>query len=59
MLVVQCMHDKNVLKKHSFCWALHAKWYPSVRLYKENPSKNDLGRRLYGGQGQNKIGGAH
>ena len=31
MLVVQLMHD-NLLKKHSFCWALHAKWYQSVRI---------------------------
>ena len=31
MLALQCMHD-NLLKRHSFCWALHAKWYPSVRI---------------------------
>ena len=121
MLGLQCMHD-NLFKRHvhGFCWALHAKWYPSVRIDEENPSKtrpreeviwrsrskqnrrctsmscwqcnacmlicwkgiafaghcnqsgthqwgttkkiqvkHDLGRRLYGGQGQNKIGGAH
>ena len=38
MLVVQCMHD-NLLKNHSFCWALHAKWCPSVKIVEENPSK--------------------
>ena len=27
MLVVQYMHD-NLLTRHGFCWALHAKWYP-------------------------------
>ena len=37
MLVVQCMHD-NLLKRHSFCWARQAKWYPSVRIDEENPS---------------------
>ena len=26
-----CMHN-NLLKRHSFCWALHAKLYPSVRI---------------------------
>ena len=60
MLGLQCMHD-NLFKRHAhdFCWALHANWYPSVRIDEENPSKHDLGRRSYGGQGQNKIGGAH
>ena len=24
---------------HGFCWALHAKWYPSVRIDEEHPSK--------------------
>ena len=58
MLALQCMHD-NLLKRHSFCWALHAKCYPSVRINKQIQVKHDLGRRLYGGQGQPKIGGAH
>ena len=58
MLVVQCMHD-NLLKRHSFCWALHAKWYPSVRIDKKFQVKHYLRKRLYGRQGQNKIGGAH
>ena len=58
MLALQCMHD-NLLKSHSFCWALHTKWYPSVRIDKKIQVKYDLGRRLYGGQGENKIGGAH
>ena len=58
MLVVQCMHD-NLLKRYSFCWALHAKWYPSVRIYENIQVKHDLGKRLFGGQGQHKIGGAH
>ena len=57
MLALQCMHD-NLLKMHSFCWELHAKWYPSVKIEEKN-QKHDLGRRLYGGQGQHKIGGAH
>ena len=58
MLVVQFMHD-NWLKRHSFCWALHAKWYPSVRIDDKIQVKHDPGKRLYGGQGQHKIGGAH
>ena len=59
MLALQCMHD-HLLKRHSFCWALHAKWYPSVRIdEKKSKVKHNLGRRLYGGHGQNKIGGAH
>ena len=58
MLELQCMHA-NLLKRHSFCWALHAKWYPSVRIEEKIYVKHDLGRRLYGGQGQHKIGGAH
>ena len=57
MLAFQCMHD-NLFKMHGFCWALHAKWYPSVRIDEEQV-KHDLGRRLYGGQGQHKIGGSH
>ena len=57
MLVVQFMHD-NLLKRHSFCWALHAKWCSSVRIdEKKTQVKHDLGMRLYGGQGQHKIGG--
>ena len=58
MLVFQCMHD-NLLKMHGFCWVLHAKWYPSVKINEKIQVKHDLGKRLYGGQGQNKIGGAH
>ena len=27
----------NLLKRHSFCWTLHAKWYPSARINEENP----------------------
>ena len=30
----------NLLKRHSFCWALHAKWYPSVRIDKESRELN-------------------
>ena len=37
MLALQCMYD-NLLKRYGFCWALHAKWYPSVRLDEENSS---------------------
>ena len=37
MLALQCMHD-NLLKRHGFCWAQHAKWHPSVRIDEENPS---------------------
>ena len=58
MLVLQCMDD-HLLKRHSFFWALHAKWYPSVRIDEKIQVKHDLGMRLYGGQGQHKIGGAH
>ena len=58
MLALQCKHH-NLLKRHVFCWALHAKLYPSVKLIEKIQVKNDLGKRLYGGQGQNKIGGAH
>ena len=58
MLVVQCMHD-HLLKRYRFCWALHAKLYPSVRIDENIQVKDDLGKRLYGGQGQHKIGGAH
>ena len=39
MWALQCMHD-DFLKRHSFCWALHAKWYPSVIIDKENPKLN-------------------
>ena len=52
------MHN-NLLKRHSCWWALHAKWYPSVRIDEENQVEHDHGSRLYGGQGQNKIGVAH
>ena len=38
MLALQCMHD-NLFKMHSVCWALHAKWYPSLRIDEENPSR--------------------
>ena len=38
MLALQCMHD-NLFIMHGFCWALHAKWYPSVRIDEEHPSK--------------------
>ena len=48
MLVVQCMHD-HLLKRQ----------YPSVRIDEKNQIKHDLGKRLYGGNGQNKIGGTH
>ena len=58
MLALQCMHD-NLLKRHGFCWALHAKLYPSVKIDREIQVKHDLGKRLSGGQGQCKIGGAH
>ena len=27
MLALQCRSD-NLLKRHGFCWALHATWYP-------------------------------
>ena len=32
-LGLQCIHD-NLFKRHvhGFCWALDAKWYPSVRI---------------------------
>ena len=55
MLALQCMHD-NLFKMHGFCWALHAKWYPSVRIDEEHPSKTQPSD---GGQGQHKIGGSH
>ena len=58
MLALQCMHD-NLLKRHGFCWALHAKLYPSVKSTEKIQVKHDLGKRLYGGQGQSKIGGAN
>ena len=47
------MHD-NLLKRHSFCWALNTKWYPSLKIDKENPCLHYLGNRLKRGQGQNK-----
>ena len=50
MWALQYIHD-NLSKWHRDCWALHTKWYPSVRF--------ELGNRLNGGQCQNKIGGAH
>ena len=56
MLALQCMYH-NLLKMHSFCWALHATLCPSVRINKEIQVKHDLWSRLY--EGQNKIGGAH
>ena len=37
MLALQCMYD-NFLKRHVFCWALNAMWYPLVRIDEENPS---------------------
>ena len=59
MLALQCMHD-TWLKRHDFCWVLHAKLYPSVKIDEENTKiKHELGRRLYGGHGENKIEGAH
>ena len=51
MLALQCMHA-NLLKKHGFCWVLHAKWYPSVRIDEKIQVKLDLGKRLYGAQGE-------
>ena len=27
--------DDNLLKRHRACWALHAKWYPSLRIVEE------------------------
>ena len=58
MWEMQYMYD-NLLKIHSFCWALHTKWYPSVKIAKEIHVKHDLGNRIDGGQGQNKIEGPH
>ena len=34
---LQYIHD-NMSKWHIDCWALHTKWYPSVRIDEENPS---------------------
>ena len=31
MLALQCMHA-NLLKRHSFCWALHTMWYGNKYL---------------------------
>ena len=39
MLALQCMHD-NLLKMHSFCWELHAKWYPSVKIEEKKSKLN-------------------
>ena len=58
MWALQHIHE-NLSKWHIDCWVLHTKWYPSVRIKKKIQVKHDLGRRLYGGQGQHKIGGAH
>ena len=33
-----CNIYDNLLKWHRDCWALHTKWYPSVRIDEENPS---------------------
>ena len=35
MWELQYIYD-NLLKLNSFCWALHKKWYPSVRIDEEN-----------------------
>ena len=58
MLVVQCMHD-HLLKMYSFYWVLYVKWYLLVRIDEKVQVKDDLGKRLYGGQGQHRIGCAH
>ena len=50
MWALQYIHD-NLSKWHGVCWALHTKWYLSVRIEEEKLS--------YTCQGQNKIGGAH
>ena len=39
MLALQYMHN-NLLNRHSFCWALHAKWYPSVRIDEKKSKLN-------------------
>ena len=58
MWALQYIHD-NLSKWHIDCWVLHTKWYPSVRIDEKIQVKHNLGRKLYGGQGQHKIGGAH
>ena len=59
MLTLQCMHD-NLLKMHGFCWALHAKWYPSVRIDEEHPSKTRPRKEgIWKSRSKQKIGGAH
>ena len=60
MLALQCMHD-NLLKRHSFCWALYLKWYSLMRIDEENPCQTRPREQVIykGGQGQDKIGGAH
>ena len=55
MLVVQCMHD-NLLNNLG---AARKVILISEDRCKKIQVKHDLGKRLYGGQGQNKIGGAH
>ena len=56
MWALQYIHD-NLPKWHIYCWVLHTKWYPSVRIDKK--VIHELGNRLNGGQCQNKIGGEH
>ena len=59
MWALQYKHD-NFSKWHIDCWVLHTKWYPSVRIdEKKKEAIYELGNRLNGGQGQNKIGGEH
>ena len=36
-IAIYILHD-NMSKWHIDCWALHTKWYPSVRIDEENPS---------------------
>ena len=55
MWALQYIHD-NMSKWHIDCWALHTKWYPSVRI---DEVIHEVGNRLNGGQCQNKIGGEH
>ena len=57
---MSCHHcNDNLVKRHSIFWALHTKWYPSVKKSTKKKLNTTSGRRLYGCQGQNKIGGAH
>ena len=58
MWALQYIHD-NLSKWYIVCWALHAKWYPSVRIDKKIQVIHKPGNRLNGGQCHNKIGGAH